>query len=142
VHNKRKLPLVRWGEWAGSDNDIQAMITPRNQRKNPWSNLLNTRAKFRGLGISLTYTCKTHRKEFSKAKQRKELFSLKRTFKWKCSAWLNTNNKCRRTHKLHLFSWQTKKGKRKGPEMGSKGRNASHRRSSIWVPPDRQCIYI
>lgn len=47
------------------------------------------------------------RKEMQKCEQsktKKKLFSLKRTFKWKCSAWLNTNNKCRQTNCIYLVN--------------------------------------
>jgi len=48
-----------------------------------------------------------------KSKTKKKLFSLKRTFKWKCSAWLNTNNKCRQTNCIYLVNKKAKNKKKK-----------------------------
>lgn len=47
------------------------------------------------------------------SKTKKKLFSLKRTFKWKCSAWLNTNNKCRQTNCIYLVNKKGEAGRKK-----------------------------
>lgn len=66
------------------------------------------------------------RKEMQKCEQsktKKKLFSLKRTFKWKCSAWLNTNNKCRQTNCIYLVNNKKKeKEKRRSGKKKKKWR--------------------
>lgn len=69
------------------------------------------------------------------SKTKKKLFSLKRTFKWKCSAWLNTNNKCRQTNCIYLVN------KKEEAELKEK------KEYTIWVPRQnvrayRQCIKV
>lgn len=57
-----------------------------------------------GCGEERTNSWRKEMQKCEQSKTKKKLFSLKRTFKWKCSAWLNTNNKCRQTNCIYLVN--------------------------------------